>query len=339
MEQPACAGLGLDKETIAVATLRPRGRQSSRRRRLPPLGRRRPSCLTRIPPPRSSPARLPRSWKPTRALRRRHGDLRRVPSRILRHELPGSSRQGGCLEAEPLAAADDISRLRDPGHPANAGLAPVSRDSGKTPGRLVRALAGNHSLKCVFLQAAFASRHDQGGRTYYNRKHADGKRRTARTRALTHSRGARSTCSGQYSVTAPPTSLRRPKPRDSPLAELTGMPRALEHCVRAPGLDLDRQPAHQADSCGSRLGVPAHAGRARGAESVWGNRRMGSWRTRGLRNAHCMPPISSSRRDRATTRPSSRWAAIAGTQHWLLDTTAVPACHLTLPPRLIHGVP
>ena len=96
--------------------------------------------------------------------------------------LPG---MGPGLGAEFLAAVGDISRFKDPGHlAAYAGLAPVSRDSGKIQGRLVRTRAGNHSLKRVFFQAAFSSLGDPASRAYYERKKAEGKRHNKAVLAL-----------------------------------------------------------------------------------------------------------------------------------------------------------
>lgn len=96
--------------------------------------------------------------------------------------LPG---MGPCLGAEFLATVADISRFRNPGRlAAYAGLAPVSRDSGKTQGNLQRSRAGNHSLKRVFFQAAFASLHDPASRAYYDRKRAEGKRHNQAVLAL-----------------------------------------------------------------------------------------------------------------------------------------------------------
>ena len=58
--------------------------------------------------------------------------------------LPG---MGPSLGAEFLAAVGDIGRFGSADRlAAYAGLAPVSRDSGKTQGRLVSSRAGNHSL-------------------------------------------------------------------------------------------------------------------------------------------------------------------------------------------------
>jgi transposase len=96
--------------------------------------------------------------------------------------LPG---MGPCLGAEFLATVGDIMRFSSADRlAAYAGLAPVSRDSGKTQGKLVRSRAGNHSLKRVFFQAAFASLHDPSSRTYYDRKRSEGKRHNQAVLAL-----------------------------------------------------------------------------------------------------------------------------------------------------------
>ena len=96
--------------------------------------------------------------------------------------LPG---MGPSLGAEFLAAVGDIGRFASADRlAAYAGLAPVSRDSGKTQGRLVSSRAGNHSLKRVFFQAAFASLHEPRSRAYYDRKRSEGKRHNQAVLAL-----------------------------------------------------------------------------------------------------------------------------------------------------------
>ncbi len=96
--------------------------------------------------------------------------------------LPG---MGPSLGAEFLAAVGDIGRFASADRlAAYAGLAPVSRDSGKTQGRLVSTRAGNHALKRVFFQAAFASLHEPRSRAYYDRKRAEGKRHNQAVLAL-----------------------------------------------------------------------------------------------------------------------------------------------------------
>ncbi|MDZ4167782.1 MAG: IS110 family transposase [Coriobacteriia bacterium] len=96
--------------------------------------------------------------------------------------LPG---MGPSLGAEFLAAVGDIGRFASADRlAAYAGLAPVSRDSGKTQGRLVSTRVGNHSLKRVFFQAAFASLHESKSRAYYDRKRSEGKRHNQAVLAL-----------------------------------------------------------------------------------------------------------------------------------------------------------
>ena len=100
--------------------------------------------------------------------------------------LPG---MGPSLGAEFLAAVGDIGRFATADRLASyAGLAPVSRDSGKTQGRLVSTRAGNHSLKRVFFQSAFASLHDLKSRAYYDRKRSEGKRHNQAVLALARRR-------------------------------------------------------------------------------------------------------------------------------------------------------
>lgn len=104
------------------------------------------------------------------------------PQAQIIRSLPG---MGPRLGAEFLAVAGDLARFASAGHlAAYAGLAPVSRDSGKTQGRLVSARTGNHSLKRVFFQAAFASLHDPKSRAYYDRKRSEGKRHNQALLAL-----------------------------------------------------------------------------------------------------------------------------------------------------------
>src|SRR5659263_224599 len=77
------------------------------------------------------------------------------PQAAILMSLPG---MGACLGAEFLAAVGDVTRFASAGRlAAYAGLAPVSRDSGKVQGRLVRARTGNRSLKFALYQSAFCS--------------------------------------------------------------------------------------------------------------------------------------------------------------------------------------
>lgn len=84
---------------------------------------------------------------------------------------------GPRLGAELLVEIGDVSRFASGGHlAAYAGIAPVSRDSGKSTGNRMRARGGNKRLKRVFYHSAFvASCHDERARAFYERKRAEGK--------------------------------------------------------------------------------------------------------------------------------------------------------------------
>ncbi len=89
--------------------------------------------------------------------------------------LPGF---GVRLGAELLVEVGQLARFPDAGHlAAYAGLAPVSRDSGKYVGHRRRPRGGNKRLKNVLYHAAFvAARSDPRCRAFYERKRAEGKR-------------------------------------------------------------------------------------------------------------------------------------------------------------------
>jgi transposase len=89
--------------------------------------------------------------------------------------LPGF---GVRLGAELLVELGELGRFADAAHlAAYAGLAPVSRDSGKYIGHRHRARRGNKRLKNVLYHAAFvAARCDPRCRAFYERKRAEGKR-------------------------------------------------------------------------------------------------------------------------------------------------------------------
>lgn len=104
-----------------------------------------------------------------------------IEDRFRRHRLaevitsmPG---MGFRLGAEFLAAIGDPGVLASPDHLAAwAGLAPVSRDSGKRTGRLHTPTRYNISLRRVFYMSALTSiRCDPESRAYYDRKRAEGK--------------------------------------------------------------------------------------------------------------------------------------------------------------------
>lgn len=88
--------------------------------------------------------------------------------------MPGFGQR---LGAELLVEIGDISRFADAGRlAAYAGIAPVSRDSGKSTGNRMRARGGNKRLKNVLYRAAFiAIAHDARARAFYDRKRAEGK--------------------------------------------------------------------------------------------------------------------------------------------------------------------
>jgi transposase len=62
---------------------------------------------------------------------------------------------------------------------AYAGLAPVTRQSGKTINGEHRSRRGNHRLKNAMFLSAFASLHDPDSRAFYDRKRAEGKKHNA----------------------------------------------------------------------------------------------------------------------------------------------------------------
>lgn len=62
---------------------------------------------------------------------------------------------------------------------AYAGLAPVTRQSGKTINGEHRSRRGNHRLKNAMFLSAFASLHDPDSRAFYDRKRTEGKKHNA----------------------------------------------------------------------------------------------------------------------------------------------------------------
>jgi transposase len=98
-----------------------------------------------------------------------------LPQAEIITSMPGF---GPRLGAELLVEIGDVSRFASAGHlAAYAGIAPVSRDSGKSTGNRMRARGGNKRLKRVMYHAAFISiRCDERARAFYDRKRAEGKR-------------------------------------------------------------------------------------------------------------------------------------------------------------------
>lgn len=98
-----------------------------------------------------------------------------LPQAEIITSMPGF---GPLLGAELLVEIGDVSRFPSAGHlAAYAGIAPVSRDSGKSTGNRVRARGGNKRLKKAMYHAAFVSiRCDERARAFYDRKRSEGKR-------------------------------------------------------------------------------------------------------------------------------------------------------------------
>ncbi len=98
---------------------------------------------------------------------------------------------GPLLGAEFLAAtAGDMSRYGSSDHLASlAGVAPVPRDSGHVSGNLHRSRRYHRGLQCVFYTSALISiRSCEASRRFYERKRAEGKRRTRAVLALARRR-------------------------------------------------------------------------------------------------------------------------------------------------------
>jgi transposase len=98
--------------------------------------------------------------------------LARHPDAALIQSLPG---MGARLTADLLATAGSFARFRSAAAlAANAGLAPVVRQSGKSR-RVRRARRGDPALKRVFYQAAFCALRTPESRAFYERKRREGK--------------------------------------------------------------------------------------------------------------------------------------------------------------------
>lgn len=98
-----------------------------------------------------------------------------LPQAEIITSMPGF---GPRLGAELLVEVGDVSRFPSAGHlAAYAGIAPISRDSGRSTGNRMRARGGNKRLKKVMYHAAFVSiRCDDRARAFYEKKRAEGKR-------------------------------------------------------------------------------------------------------------------------------------------------------------------
>ncbi len=91
--------------------------------------------------------------------------------------LPGIGARTG---ARILTEIGDVTRFPTPGHlAAYAGLAPVTRQSGRSIHGEHRSRRGNHRLKNALWLSAFCSLHHQPARDYYARKRSEGKKHNA----------------------------------------------------------------------------------------------------------------------------------------------------------------
>jgi transposase len=100
--------------------------------------------------------------------------------------LPGIGPRTG---ARTLAEIGDGTRFANGSKLASyAGLAPVTRQSGKTLNGESKSRRGNHRLKNALFLAAFASLRDPESRAFYDRKRAEGKRHNAAVMCLARRR-------------------------------------------------------------------------------------------------------------------------------------------------------
>jgi transposase len=91
--------------------------------------------------------------------------------------IPGIGVRTG---ARILTEIGDINRFPTAGHlAAYAGLAPVTRQSGRSLNGETRSRRGNHRLKNAMWLSAFCSLHHDRSRDYYARKRSEGKQHNA----------------------------------------------------------------------------------------------------------------------------------------------------------------
>jgi transposase len=91
--------------------------------------------------------------------------------------IPGIGARTG---SRILTEIGDVTRFPSPGHlAAYAGLAPVTRQSGRSIRGEHRSRRGNHRLKNALWLSAFCALHHPPARDYYARKRAQGKRHNA----------------------------------------------------------------------------------------------------------------------------------------------------------------
>lgn len=100
--------------------------------------------------------------------------------------LPGVGARTG---ARILTEIGDITRFPTPGHlAAYAGLAPVTRQSGRSINGEHKSRRGNHRLKNALWLSAFCSLHHPPARGYYAKKRAQGKKHNAAVLCLARRR-------------------------------------------------------------------------------------------------------------------------------------------------------
>lgn len=120
----------------------------------------------------------------TRLLAAREGLAEEIEAVFERHpqapvllSIPGIGARTG---ARILTEIGDVARFPTAGHlAAYAGLAPVTRQSGRSLAGEHRSRRGNHRLKNALWLSAFCALHHPPARDYYQRKRAQGKKHNA----------------------------------------------------------------------------------------------------------------------------------------------------------------
>ena len=112
--------------------------------------------------------------------------FQRHPLAPVLQSIPGIGARTG---ARILTEIGDITRFPTPGHlAAYAGLAPVTRQSGRSINGEHKSRRGNHRLKNALWLSAFCSLHHPPARDYYARKRAQGKKHNAAVLCLARRR-------------------------------------------------------------------------------------------------------------------------------------------------------
>ncbi|MEX5273045.1 IS110 family transposase [Kocuria sp. CPCC 205235] len=138
------------------------------------------------------------------------GMLEDFPLASVLRSMPGI---GLKTAAQILLNIGDGSAFETPGHlAAYAGIAPVTRRSGTSIRGEFPARSGNKRLKnALFYSAWVASNHDPISKTYYDRKHAEGKRHNAAVICL-----ARRRCNVIFAMLRDGTYYQSPTPVPTP---------------------------------------------------------------------------------------------------------------------------